>query len=167
MASSRKSSASRPIVNALLVLGAIGWGLSRLVAGGRVDWPPHGLLASLSTLAGCLALVGPLILIGSGELAGDLGELVWMTVGVLVWMCDLEAVIRGEWRSVHWATPVSDHTLGLVVMAVLIAGWKCGLKEWNWSWTNLTGWALGLLWVGMAASSWLQSPALRSGLAAR
>lgn len=167
MPSSRTSNGSRPIVNALLILGAVGWGLSRLVAGGRLDWPPRGLLASLSTLAGCLALVGPLILLGSGELAGNLGELVWMTIGILIWMCDLEAVLRGDWRGLRWATPISDRTIGLIVVAVLIAGWKCGLKEWRWSWTNLTGWALGVLWIGMAAGSWWLSPAGRASLAVR
>ncbi len=167
MSASRSQNSSRPVLNAVLMLAAVGWGLSRLVASGRLAWPPHGLLASLATLAGCLALVGPLILFGSGELAGDLGELVWMTVGLLVWMCDLEAVLRGDWRTVRWATPISDHTIGMVVLAVLIAGWKCGLKEWKWSWTNVTGWMLGLFWVGMAASSWLLSSAGRASLAAR
>ncbi len=54
-------SASRPIINALLVGTALLWGVSLLVRGGRLTWPPYALLNSLATLAGCMALVGPLI----------------------------------------------------------------------------------------------------------
>ena len=66
-----------------------------LVQKGRLTWPPYELLSSLSTLAGCLALVGPLILIRSGEIEGSLGELLWLTGGLLVWFFDIEAVVQG------------------------------------------------------------------------
>ncbi len=167
MPTARSSSSAHPLTSALLLAGAIAWGLWRLVESGRVAWPPHGLLASLSTLAGCIALVGPLILLRSGELNGELGELAWMTAGILIWICDLEAIARGQWRTMAWATPLSERTIGVVVLAVLIAGWKCGLKEWKWSWTNLTGWLLAMLWIGVAASSWMAGVTGRATLAIR
>ncbi len=138
-----------------------------LVQKGRLTWPPYQLLSSLSTLAGCLALVGPLILIRSGEIEGSLGELLWLTGGLLVWFFDIEAVVQGQWKTMPWATPLHDRTLGLAILAVLLAGWKCGLAGRNWSWTNVTGWLLSAFWVGMAFCSWFLAPAWRAGLAAR
>ena len=130
-----------------------------LVQKGRLTWPPYQLLSSLSTLAGCLALVGPLILIRSGEIEGSLGELMWLTGGLLIWFFDIEAVVQGRWKTMPWATPLSDRTLGLAILAVLLAGWKCGLAVRNWSWTNVTGWLLSAFWVGMAFCSWFLAPA--------
>ena len=75
---------------------ALGGGL--LVQKGRLTWPPYQLLSSLSTLAGCLASVGPLILIRSGEIEGSLGELMWLTGGLLVWLFDIEASCKGSGR---------------------------------------------------------------------
>ncbi|MGO9920818.1 MAG: hypothetical protein ACLQIB_39780 [Isosphaeraceae bacterium] len=160
-------SASRPIINALLVGTALLWGVSLLVRGGRLTWPPYALLNSLSTLAGCLALVGPLILVRNGAISGSLGELVWLTGGLLVWIFDLEGVLRGQWRSMHWATPLHDRAMGLTILAVLLAGWKCGMASWKWSWTSLTGWALSALWIGMAIFSWFLNLQARGTLAAR
>ena len=142
-------------------------GAALLVQKGRLTWPPYQLLSSLSTLAGCLALVGPLILIRSGEIEGSLGELLWLTGGLLVWFFDIEAVVQGRWKTMPWATPLNDRTLGLAILAVLLAGWKCGLADRNWSWTNVTGWLLSAFWVGMAFCSWFLVPAVRAGLAAR
>ncbi len=166
--STRSASASNPaIANALLVGAALLCGAALLVQKGRLTWPPYQLLSSLSTLAGCLALVGPLILIRSGEIEGSLGELIWLTGGLLVWFFDIEAVMQGNWKTMPWATPLHDRTLGLAILAVLLAGWKCGLADRNWSWTNVTGWLLSAFWVGMAFCSWFLAPALRAGLAAR
>ncbi|HKI17288.1 MAG TPA: hypothetical protein VKA15_05390, partial [Isosphaeraceae bacterium] len=78
LSSNRGSSGNRPIINALLVGAALVWGVSLLVRGGRLTWPPYALMNSLSTLAGCLALVGPLVLIRNGAISGSLGELVWL-----------------------------------------------------------------------------------------
>ena len=58
-----------------------------------------------------------------------------------------------------------DRTLGLIVLAVLLAGWRCGLAHRNWSWTNVAGWMLCAFWVGMAACSWLLAPQARASLA--
>jgi hypothetical protein len=161
------SPTNQAITNALIIAAALLWGTSLLVQKGRLTWPPYHLLASCSTLAGCLALAGPLILIRSGQTDGSLGHLMWLAGGLLLWIVDLEAVMEGQWHNFHWATPLSDRTLGFTILAVLIAGWKCGLTDWNWSWTNVTGWILGTFWVTMACGSWLVAPALRAGLAAR
>jgi hypothetical protein len=167
LSSNRGSSASRPIINALLIGAALFWGVSLLVRGGRLTWPPYALLNSLSTLAGCLALVGPLVLIRNGAISGSLGELVWLTGGLLVWMFDIEGILRGQWTSMHWATPLHERAMGLTMLAVLLAGWKCGLASWKWSWTNLTGWLLGTFWIGMAIFSWFLNLSARGTLAAR
>jgi hypothetical protein len=153
------------IVNALLIAAALGWGLMLLVQHGRMTWPPYSLLSSLATIAGCLALVGPIILFRSGEVQGSLGELAWLTAGVLIWSFDIAAVLQGQWRSLHWATPLSDRTLGLMVLAVLIAGWKCGLAQRNWSWTNVAGFLLSAFWVAMAVCSWLLAAPGRTSVA--
>src|SRR5262249_57492271 len=106
------------VTNALLVGAALAWGLSLLVQRGRLTWPPYSLLSSLATLAGCLALVGPLIFFRSGEIQGSLGELAWMTAGILIWSYDIAAVLQGRWRGLSWAPPLSDRTLGLTALAV-------------------------------------------------
>jgi hypothetical protein len=166
--STRSASASNPaIANAVLIAAAVLGCTALLVERGRLTWPPYQLLASLSTLAGCLAVVGPFILIRSGEIEGSLGEMMWLTGGLLVWFFDIEGIVQGRWKTVSWATPVSDRTLGLVILAVLLAGWKCGLAVRNWSWTNVMGWILSAFWVGMAFYSWFLAPAWRAGLAAR
>jgi hypothetical protein len=153
------------IVNALLIAAALGWGLMLLVQRGRMTWPPYTLLSNLATLAGCLALVGPIVLFRSGEVQGSLGELAWLTAGLLIWSFDIAAVLQGQWRSIHWATPLSDRTLGLTVLAVLVAGWKCGLAQRNWSWTNVAGCLLSAFWVAMAVCSWLLATPGRPSLA--
>ena len=53
----------------------------------------------------------------------------------------------------------------MTILAVLVAGWRCRLGVRNWSWTNVTGWALGLFWVGMALSTTWTGRA--AGLASR
>jgi hypothetical protein len=158
---------NQAITNALIVAVALLWGTSLLIQKGRLTWPPYELLASFSTLAGCLALAGPLILARTGQTDGTLGHLMWLVGGLLLWIVNLEGVLQGEWRNLHWATPLPDRTLGLTTLAVLIAGWKCGLTHWNWSWTNVTGWILGTFWVAMACGSWLLAPVWRAGLQAR
>src|SRR5262249_9748568 len=122
------------ITNAILVAAALAWGLSLLVQRGRMTWPPYSLLSSLATIAGCLALRGPFLLFRSGDIQGSLGELAWLTAGILVWAFDMAAVVQGQWRTLPWATPLSDRTLGLTVLAVLVAGWRCGLAQRNWAW---------------------------------
>jgi hypothetical protein len=161
------SPTSHAIANALLVAAALVSGAVLLIHKGRLTWPPYQLLSSLSTLAGCLALVGPFILIRSGELEGSLGEHLWLTGGLLVWIFDIAGVLQGQWQTIHWATPLHERTMGLMIAAVLLAGWKCGMANWNWSWTNVIGWILSTFWVAMALCSWFLAPAWRAGSLAR
>lgn len=156
---------SSPMVNAALMAGAVGTGLWMLVARGRVSWPPVELLAAVSTLAGCLALVGPLILARRDRTEGGLGDLVWLTGGILVWVFDLAALTRGEVPSLAWVNPLGAQTMGLTILAVIVSGWKAHGPGQSWSWTNVTGWLLGLFWVGMAVAALVPSRSL--GLVAR
>jgi hypothetical protein len=161
------SSSNHAVANAVLVGIALLWGATLLFQRGRLTWPPYQLLSSLSTLAGCLALVGPVILVRSGELEGSLGELMWLAGGLMVWIFDLEGVLQGRWQTLAWATPLTDRVMGLTILAVLLAGWKCGMADRNWSWTNVTGWVLSAFWIGMAFSSWILAPSWRASLAVR
>jgi hypothetical protein len=154
-----------PIVNALLVVAAVGYGVSILVSRGRLAWPPNQLLASLYTVAGCLALVGPIVLARREAGEGGLGELLWMTGGLIVWVFDALALTRNDWQATAWATPIGYQTMGLTILAVLLAGWRCRISGRGWGWTNVTGWLLGVFWVGMALSTFL--PARGLSLAAR
>jgi hypothetical protein len=168
MPQTRATSSTNPAVaNAIMVGAALCWGAALLFHRGRLTWPPYQLLSSLSTVAGCLAIVGPVILYRSGELEGSLGELMWLVGGLLVWIFDFEGVLQGRWRTLPWATPLSDRVMGLTMLAVLLAGWKCGMADRNWSWTNVTGWVLSAFWVGMAFSSWMLAPSWGASLAVR
>jgi hypothetical protein len=162
---SSSSSTGSAVTNAILMAIAVAWGLSLLVQRGRLTWPPYALLSSLATLAGCLALVGPVILFRSGDIQGSLGELVWLTAGISIWLFDIAGLLQGQWRTISWATPLSDRTLGLIVLAVLVAGWKCGLAQRNWSWTNVAGWMLSAFWIGMAVCSWITASPARASVA--
>ena len=141
-----------PVMNAVMVGAAVCYGLTVLVSHGRMSWPPHQLLASLFTLSGCLAAVGPIVL-ARGEGEGGLGELLWMTGGLLVWVFDAVALVHGDWRSTAWVTPLGYQAMGLTILAVLLAGWRCRIAGRGWTWTNVTGWLLGLFWVGMALTT--------------
>jgi hypothetical protein len=143
-------SSSQPMGTALLLGAAVSYAMGLLVMRGRVTWPPHELLASLYTVAGCLALVGPFVLARGDSGEGGLGELLWMAGGLLVWVFDAVAAARGQWRSASWATPLGAETMGQIMLAVLLAGWRCRVGGRAWSWTNVVGWTLGLFWVGMA-----------------
>jgi hypothetical protein len=161
------SPSSQAIANAVLIVGALAWGTILLVQRGRLTWPPYALLGSLSTIVGCLALVGPPILARSAEGHASLGELAWLTGGLIVWLFDIEAALSGHWQANRWATPLQDRTMGLMILAVIVAGWRSGLSEWKWSWTNLTGWLLSAFWIGMAIASWFSTAGPRASMTAR
>ncbi len=144
-----------PLTNALLVTAAISYGLWLLVDRGRMAWPPSELLSGTYTLAGCLALIGPVVLARRERSEGGLGELVWMSGGLLVWTYDLAAVVRGAIRSVSWATPLPPQTMGLTILAVLLAGLRLQGAGRSWSWTNVVGWLLGLFWVSVSLATFL------------
>ena len=154
------SSPSAPLGTAVMLGGALCAGLGTLVAHGRLDWPPTQLLGNVYTVAGCLALVGPILL--RRREAGDvgLGELIWMVGGLAIWIFDGAAVARGESRSLAWATPLGYQPMGLMILAVGLAAWRCRLGRSSWAWTNVIGWALGVLWVSMAAATLLPARAL-------
>jgi hypothetical protein len=158
------SDAASPLTNALLVVAALGAAGTILVARGKMSWPPHQLLSSIFTVAGCLAMVGPVVMARGDTDDRCLGELLWMTGGLLVWVFDLVAVAGGHWRSTAWATPLGAQTMGLTILAVLIAGWRCGLVGRSWAWTNVLGWVLGLYWVGMAMATFLPERSLSGAL---
>jgi hypothetical protein len=162
---SASSSSQPPLLTALLLGAALCGGVGLLFARGRLTWPPNQLLASLYTVAGCLAMIGPILLHRRDSPEVGLGELLWMAGGLVVWIFDLAAVARGEFRTLSWATPLSYQPMGLTILAVLIAAWRCRVAGSSWAWTNVTGWALGLFWVAMAASTLL--PARVLGLAMR
>ena len=159
------SSSTGPIGTALCLAVALCYGLGTLVSRGNLHWPPTQLLASLYTVAGCLALVGPILLHRKEASNVGLGELIWMAGGLLIWVFDAAAVAWGEARSVAWATPLGYQPMGLTIMAVILAAWRCRVAGSNWSWTNVAGWSLGVFWVLMAASTLL--PAKPLGLTLR
>ena len=146
-------SGSSPMVTAALLASAVVLGIGTLVSRGRMSWPPTQLLASLFTVAGCLALVGPVVLLTRRSGEGGLGELLWMAGGLIIWVFDLAAILRGEWRSLAPATPLGAQAMGLTILAVLLAGWRWRSSGRDWSWTNVTGWLLGLFWVGMGLAA--------------
>lgn len=155
------TSAASPFLTATLLASAVALGIGTLVWRGKLTWPPTQLLASLFTVAGCLALVGPVVLaIRRDKTEGGVGELVWMTGGLIVWVFDLAAVVRGEWRVVAWPTPLGYQAMGLTVLAVLVAGWRWRSGTRDWSWTNVAGWVLGLFWVGMGLATMAPSGAV-------
>jgi hypothetical protein len=159
------ASSAFPWVNALLLGAALSYGIGLLFVRGRVSWPPYQLLANLYTVAGCLGLVGPILLGRSDSSPFGLGELLWMAGGMVIWTHDLAALARGDARTAAWSTPLGYQPMGLTMLAVLLAGWRCRLGGAQWSWTNVTGWILGLFWVGMAVSTLV--PAGSLGLASR
>ncbi len=162
---SAPSPAAPPLANAILLGAALCYGLATLFARGRLSWPPTQLLASTFTVAGCLALIGPILLHRRESAEVGLGELIWMAGGLVVWVFDLAAVARGDFRNLAWATPLGYQPMGLTILAVLLAAWRCRVAGSNWAWTNVVGWALGLFWVGMAASTLVPDRVL--GLAMR
>ena len=146
---------SPPLLNAALVAAALGYGLLLLVDRREISWPPRELLSGLDTLAGAMAMVGPLILWRRGGGEGGLGELTWMVGGLIVWIFDLIALAEGDVSGRDWATPLEPSVLGPIALAVMLAGWRTGRSLGGWSWTNVAGWLLGLVWIGVGLISLL------------
>jgi hypothetical protein len=158
------SSSVTPAFNAFILILVVSYGLWLLVERGSVAWPPTDLLRSLYTLSGCFALAGPVILARreNRSQTGGLGELAWLTAGLLLWFHNFESTIRGGYQSVSWATPVEPSSLGITILAVMGAGWRLSDSGREWTWTNVVGWLLGLLWIGLGLGTLLYSgrPAL-------
>jgi hypothetical protein len=144
------TASSPPLANALLLVMALGSGVATLFSRGRLSWPPTELLASVYTVAGFLAMIGPIVLHRRESTEVALGELLWMAGGLVVWVFDLASLARGEFKATAWATPLGYQPMGLTILVVLLAAWRCRVAGSSWSWTNVTGWVLGLFWVGMA-----------------
>jgi hypothetical protein len=149
-----------PLSTALLISASIGYGVWLLVDRGRLAWPPTDLLANASTLAGCLALVAPIIL-AKGRSDSALGEMLWMTGGLLVWTFDALALFTGGFRAVSWASPLNPQTMGLTILAVGAASWRLHGSGRSWAWTNVVGWVLGLFWVSLALLAMMPPGPLR------
>jgi hypothetical protein len=150
-----------PALNAVLLGAAAAYAFWLLVARGRVSWPPSDLIANTSTLAGCLALVGPLVLLRRVGPDSGVGDTLWMTGGLLIWVFNAAALLRGEGRLAAIPTPIASSMMGLVMVAVLIASWRIRGGNRSWAWTNVTGWALGVFWVGLAVATLLPGNPVR------
>jgi hypothetical protein len=163
--STAPTGSSPPLANALLLVIALGLGVATLFGRGRLSWPPTQLLASFFTVAGFLAMIGPIVLHRRESSEVALGELLWMAGGLVVWVFDLASLARGEYKTTTWPTPLGYQPMGLTILVVLLAAWRCRVAGASWSWTNVTGWVLGLFWVGMAGYTLL--PATVFGVAMR
>lgn len=141
--------------NAVIVAVAVGMGLWALVQRRELSWPPSGLIANLTTLTGYLALAGPIVLSRQDRGRTGVGDLVWMTTGVLFWLYNGAAVIRGTFDPGRLADPVGAVGLALSVLAVMIAAWRLHGNGRIWTWTNVTGWILGVFWVGVGLATLL------------
>lgn len=147
---SSRGRGSFPVANTLLVAVAASYAVYLLVSRGRLNWNLQEFLTASYTLSGCLALVGPLVLLRPGMGAGSgLGDLTWLTGGLLIWIFNVANLVQGEGPRQAWITPLGATTMGLTILAVMIAGWK-SRGAGTLSWTNLTGWVLGLFWVGLS-----------------
>lgn len=157
--SSASASTTSPAVNAVMLGSAMAFGLYMLVARGRMSWPPTDLLSNAFTLAGCVALVGPIVLFRRDSSEGGVGDMLWMTGGVLIWIFNAAALLRSDLHAASLATPIAARTMGLTILAVLLATLRLKGGSRSWSWTNVTGWVLGLFWVGLAlVTLWPNSP---------
>lgn len=147
---SSQPTSSSPVVNAALVGLASTYALWLLVSRGRVSWPPSDLISNTYTVAGCIALVGPLVLLRREGSETGVGDTLWLTGGLLVWVFNVASWIRGEGKLASLPTPVASSTMGLVILAVVVAAWRSRTGSRSWSWTNVTGWSLGVFWIGLA-----------------
>jgi hypothetical protein len=151
--------ASTALFNAVILTGAVGLGLWLLVARGLMAWPPHRLLASAGTLAGCVAFCGPIVLVRRGRADAALGDLIWMTGGVLIWVHAGLALTSGTFRLDQAATPLAPKAMAIVVGTMLIAGWLVHGTGRSWNWTNVLGWLLGVFWLTLGLISGGNLPA--------
>jgi hypothetical protein len=135
------------LLNAGLVAAALAAGTWLLVARRQLEWPPHELLRSLVTVAGCLGLVGPLVLARRSGDAG-LGELLWFSGGNLLWIQNLALLATGRFHPANAPIAVPAQLLAFAIAAVLVAGWRLHGPGQGWTWSNVFGWGLGLFWIG-------------------
>lgn len=142
------SGAPSPLLSAALVCLGVGHGLYLLVDRGAIGWPPSQLMGPASTLAGSVAMVGPIVLwkkVGGSD--ASVGDLVWMAGGLFLWLLDLSAIAEGRSGRMDWAVPAEPRVLGCFAVAVMVAGWTSGHARWAWTWSGITGSILGGIWV--------------------
>lgn len=149
-----------PATNAALIASALAYGLWALVDRGRVSWPPRELLAAGTTFAGCLAVVGPLVVGRRDNGQAGLGDVLWLAGGLLIWVFDLAAIARGRTgaRGFSWTSPIDATTMGLFLLAVGLATVRARITVKSWSWTNVIGILLSLFWIGSALAGYWPSP---------
>jgi hypothetical protein len=163
-AGARRGASSSAARNAAVIVASLAVGAWALVARGQLSWPPMRLLSALSTLSGCLALAGPIVFARHDRSRAGVGDLVWLNAGVLAWLYGLSAAARGTLAAERLLDPMGPVALGLAALASMIAGWRIYGPGAGWTWTNVTGWILGVFWVfggGLAllpssASGWMR-----------
>lgn len=141
------------LANLVFVAIALGFGLWILVLRGQVTWPPDRLLASLAIVAGCIGLVGPLVLARSAAAEPGLGTALWWFGGVLLWLQNLAMLTRGEFEVAQCPIALGAQPMGLAVLAALIATWRTHGVGQTSSWPNVLGWILGIFWIGSGLAS--------------
>ena len=157
--------ASSPLANAGLVAGALAYGLWALVDRGRISWPPRELLTAGTTFAGCLAIIGPIV-VGRRETSqAGLGDILWLAGGLLIWVFDLASLA---------ARPVSRRFLDQPARLDHDGSRRprrrprrdpARVAVKSWSWTNVVGILLALFWIGSALAGF--QPLLGNGFGSR
>jgi hypothetical protein len=109
------------------------------------------LLDASTTIVGCLAMVGPLILWRRSEAA--LGDLVWLGGGLCFWVVNLATLARGRSPGASWVDPIEPTMMGAFALAIGLTAWQAGRARWAWTWTSIAGCLLGLFWVGTAVAA--------------
>lgn len=146
----RPLSMSRPFLNLLILSGAVILFVKVGIRQGWIQWPPANLGSILASLAGWIALAGPLILFRHEEQTGGMGigDRVWVTTGFLLWLKIAIQLFTGRFPSIEAvATIVGPTDMALISMACLAGGLIGRPKSSHWTWTNLVGWGLSLCWL--------------------
>lgn len=146
-------SSAQPLWNAAIMAAAIVAAFWLLVARNRLSWPPKELLAGATTLAGCLALAGPLVELRRGDQERGVGDLAWLASGFLLWVFDLQTAFRGAARGWNWTNPLGTQSMGLTMLAIVLAGRFHTRGGPQWTWTNILGWSLAVFWIGVGFSA--------------
>lgn len=152
--SSKSNSPSKPIANLVILTLSLGAFLKLAIARHWIDWPPSQIGPILSAFAGWIALTGPWILYRHEENAGGMGvgDRVWMTCGLALWIALVLNLVQGRVPSLQSAvTAIGANELALLAGATLAGGLLARPSATRWTWTNLTGWFLALAWLAASA----------------
>lgn len=151
--SPRGSSPGKPVMNLVIMLLAFFF-FGRLgVSRGWIVWPPSNLAQMLAAFAGWVAIAGPFVLFRSEDASGGmgLGDRVWMTTGVVIWIRFLLQLLSGRlpaWNEM--ATSVSVTDLSVLAAACIVGGSLTRPRQMHWTWTNIMGWTIALAWLASA-----------------